>query len=80
VKARPITVHAIEVFDHRLGISKTATAVWALVVKPLPDQFLVFLTINSDAPILGDFPAQLVKEHADDLVRHVGLSPPRSRA
>jgi hypothetical protein len=80
VKARPIAVHAVEVFDHRFSIRKTATAVWAMVVEPLPYQSLVFLAINSDAPILGDSPAEFVKEHADDLVRNVGLSPPRGRA
>ena len=62
----------------RLG--QTAEAIRALVVKPLPDEVPVFFTIDSDAPTLGESPAQFVEEHANEFVRNIGLSPPCGRA
>jgi hypothetical protein len=80
VKTSSITVHAIEVLDNRFAIDKAAATIRAAVAEALPHQCLVFFTVNSDPPALGDTSAQFVKEHADNLIRHVGLSPPRGGA
>ena len=53
MKAGAVTVHAIEVFNHRIGSRKITEAIWALVVKPFPHKFAVFFTINSDTPGSG---------------------------
>jgi hypothetical protein len=77
MKACAVTVHTVEVFDHRLAVGERAAAVRAFVAEPFPDQLLVLLTVDSESPALGDSPAQFMEEHANDLVRNVGLSPSR---
>jgi len=75
-----IAVHAIEVFDYRFSKGQTAEAIGTLVVKPLANELPVFFAVDSDMPIPRESPAQFMEEHANELIRHVRLSPPRGRA
>ncbi|HTW65392.1 MAG TPA: hypothetical protein VME17_12275 [Bryobacteraceae bacterium] len=75
MKASAIAIHAVKVFDYWLSIGKMPRAVRAFVVEPLPNHFFVFLTVDSELPVLGDSPAQFVEEHANDLIRNVRLGP-----
>ncbi len=52
VKASAKAVHPIEVLDYRLRISQIGEAIRAMIVEPFPNKFLVFFTVNFDAPIL----------------------------
>ncbi len=52
VKTGAVAIHTIEMLNHRLGRGKAPDAVWALIVKPLPYKFLVFLAIHSPTPVL----------------------------
>jgi hypothetical protein len=79
MKTRAIAIHPIEVLDYGLAISEGARAVRAFVVEPFPDQFPVFLAVDSEFPVLGNPPAQFVEEHANDLIRNVGFGPSRRR-
>jgi hypothetical protein len=80
VEAYAITIHAVEMLNYGFGIRQRARAIWALVIEPLADKLLILFTVNFDRPVLADLATQFVKEHADQLVRHVRLGPPRSRA
>jgi hypothetical protein len=77
MKTSTVAIHTVEVLDDRLAIDERATAIWAFIFEPFPDQLFVLLAIDSELPALGDSSAQFVEEHANNLVRNVGLSPPR---
>jgi hypothetical protein len=50
---------------------------WAPITEPLSDQLFVFFPVNLNRPALADFAAQFMKKHADQLVGHIRLGPPR---
>jgi hypothetical protein len=79
VEACAITIHAVQMFNSVSGIRQIARAIWALVIEPLADKLFIFFPINFNWPVLADLATQFVKKHADQLVRHVRLGPPRSR-
>src|SRR5580658_5653886 len=66
-------------FNHGLGNREDARAIWALVIKPLTDKLFIFFAVNFNCPVLANPTTHFVKTHADQLIRHVRLGPPRSR-
>jgi hypothetical protein len=80
MEACAITIHAVEMFNYGFGIRQIARAIWALGIEPFTDKLFIFFPVNFNWPVLADLATQLVKKHADQLVRHVRLGPPRSRA
>jgi hypothetical protein len=80
VEAGAVTIHTVEMLNHRDGARQFARTIGAPVIKLLANKFFIFFAINFDWPALADPATQFVKEHADELVRHVRLGPPGSRA
>jgi hypothetical protein len=80
VEAHAITVHTVEMLDHRVIGGQIARAIRTSAIEPLANKFFVFFTVNFDQPVLANFAAQFVEKHANQLVRHIGLGPPRCRA
>jgi hypothetical protein len=80
MEADAITVHAVKMFNSVYGIGQIATAIWAQVIELLSDKPFILFPINFNRPVLTDLATQFVKKHADQLVRHVRLGPPGSRA
>lgn len=79
MEAYAITIHAIEVLNYGFGIREIARTIWALATKPLADKPFIFFAVNFNWPVLTNLATQIVKKHADQLVRHVRLGPPSSR-
>jgi hypothetical protein len=78
MKAYAITIHPVEVLNDGFGIRQITRTIWALATKQLADKAFILFAVNFDWPVLTNFATQFVKEHADQLVRHIGLRPPRS--
>jgi hypothetical protein len=70
-----IAVHAVEVLDNGDGASEVARAVRASVREALAHKALIVLAINPETRTLTDPTTELVEEHANQFVRHIGLSP-----
>src|SRR4029077_1765617 len=63
--------------NYRSRNGQVTGAVWAVVVKSVSNELLVFLAVNLNFPALADPAAQLMEKHADELVGYIRFSPPR---
>jgi hypothetical protein len=71
VEPGAITVHTVEMFNHRFGDRQVARAIRALVVETLADKLFIFFAINFEYPVLANPATHFVKTHTDELIRHV---------
>jgi hypothetical protein len=71
VETHAVAIHTIKML-HNWGCSEQVNAaIWAAILKRFSYEVSICFALNSYGPILGSASAQFMKEHADELVRHV---------